>query len=137
MMQIYCDGACSGNPGPGGWAYVIFENEKKIASASGGEKYTTNNRMELTAVIKALESFDNCEIILDSKYVKDGITTWILNWKKNGWRSKTGPIKNLDLWQNLDALVQNKNIVWTWQKGHDNSTHDLADELARSAIIHP
>lgn len=134
---IYTDGACSGNPGPGGWAAILTykDNEKVI---SGGEKLTTNNRMELMAVIKALETIKkNCEIEIftDSKYVKDGITVWIHNWKKNGWKnSKKESVKNSDLWQELDLLVQNHDIKWQWVKGHSgDKMNNLVDELAVAA----
>lgn len=135
MRKIYCDGACSNNPGSGAWAYAVFENDKVISYATGAEANTTNNRMELSAAIAALEAFDDCVIIVDSKYVKDGITDWIRKWKVNGWKSATGPVKNVDLWKKLDALVQQRNVQWEWQKGHANNVHDYVDELARGAVI--
>jgi len=134
-MKIYCDGACSGNPGPGAWAYIAFVDGKQVASASGAYNETTNNRMELLAAINAVSAFDNCTIVVDSKYVKDGITSWINKWRVNGWKSTTGPVKNVDLWQWLDKLVQAKNIVWEWEKGHNNTTHDFVDELARGSVL--
>jgi ribonuclease HI len=134
---IYTDGACSGNPGKGGWAAVIINktNEKII---SGSENLTTNNRMELTAVIKALELTitNNVTVFTDSKYVKDGIESWINNWKKNGWKTASKePVKNKDLWEVLDQLKENKNIKWEWVKGHSNDKYNnLVDEKAREAI---
>lgn len=135
MYKIYCDGACSGNPGKGAWAYVVFDENLQIFCGSGYEDYTTNNRMELTAAIKALHGFNDCELILDSKYVKNGITDWINKWKSQGWKTTKGAVKNLDLWQELDQLAQIRNVKWSWQKGHSNSLHDYADELARKSII--
>lgn len=135
-MNIYCDGACSGNPGKGAWAYVVFnQNGERICCGSGYEELTTNNRMELRAVIEALQGFNNCQIVLDSKYVKDGVTMWIHRWKINQWKTSSGELKNLDLWKEIDLLTSKKDIVWTWQKGHANSLHDYADELARASII--
>lgn len=133
---IYCDGACSGNPGPGAWAYVVFDiHGMQIAAASGFLEETTNNRMELKAVINALESFDDCKIVVDSKYVKDGITEWIKKWKTNGWRSTTGEVKNVDLWKKLDDLVQAKNVHFEWQRGHAGGVHDCVDVLARGSVL--
>ena len=138
-VEIYTDGACSGNPGPGGWGVLIRELDKEDTEISGGEKYTTNNRMELLAAIKALESIENNkEIIIytDSNYVKDGITQWISNWKKNNWKtSNKKPVKNVDLWIKLDNAIQNKKISWKWVKGHDgNEGNEKADFLAQSAL---
>ena len=138
-VEIYTDGACSGNPGPGGWGVLIRELDKEDTEISGGEKDTTNNRMELLAAINALESIkNNKEIIIytDSNYVKDGITVWISNWKKNNWkRSNKKPVKNVDLWMKLDNAIQNKKINWKWVKGHDgNEGNEKADFLARSAL---
>jgi ribonuclease HI len=137
-ISIYTDGACSGNPGKGGWGAVLIygHNQKEI---SGYEPQTTNNRMELIAIIKALESLkEKCKIDLyvDSKYAKDGISTWIKNWKQNGWRSANKqPIKNQDLWQELDSLCQNHEIAWHFVKGHSNDKfNDKADLLATNAI---
>lgn len=135
MLKIYCDGACSGNPGPGAWAYIAFDNGCQVAAASGAYSDTTNNRMELLAAINAVAAFDNCTIVVDSKYVKDGITDWINKWRINGWKSTSGPVKNVELWQQLDALVRGKNITWEWEKGHNNTTHDLVDELARGSVL--
>ena len=134
---IYTDGACSGNPGKGGWAAVII-NETNEKIISGSENLTTNNRMELTAVIKALELTvtNNITVFTDSKYVKNGIEDWINNWKKNGWKTASkGPVKNKDLWEVLDQLKENKNIKWEWVKGHSNDKYNnLVDEKAREAI---
>ena len=137
IITIYTDGACSGNPGKGGWAAIIIagNNEKII---SGSELMTTNNRMELIAVIKALQTLQSqkINIFTDSKYVKDGIESWIKNWKKNGWiTAAKQPVKNKDLWMELDDLVKDKNIDWQWVKGHStNKYNNLVDEEARKAI---
>ena len=137
MIKIYTDGACSGNPGRGGWAAIIIDG-KKIEKISGASENTTNNRMELIAVISALKYVEeqNIELFTDSKYTKDGIEKWILNWKKNGWKTANKQdVKNIDLWKNLDELNQNKNVQWNWVKGHaDNEYNNMADELARSKI---
>ena len=137
-IQIYTDGACSGNPGIGGWgAILIYGTTKK--EMFDGENNTTNNKMELTAVIRALECLkETCEIDLytDSKYVKDGITQWIYSWKRNNWKnSKKEEVKNKDLWQKLDELSQTHKINWFWVKGHeDNEINNRADELARDGV---
>jgi len=137
MIKIYTDGACSGNPGRGGWAAIII-NDKKIEKISGSHNNTTNNRMELTAVISALKfvTDQDLEIYTDSKYTKDGIEKWISNWKKNGWKtSNKQDVKNKDLWNELDKLNQKKNVKWNWVKGHsENKYNNMADELARSEI---
>jgi ribonuclease HI len=136
-ITIYTDGACSGNPGKGGWAAVIVEdkNEKTI---SGSEPLTTNNRMELSAVINALREVGSAEldIYTDSKYVKNGIESWIKNWKMNGWMTAAKqPVKNKDLWLELDILVSKKEIEWKWVKGHSNDHYNtIVDEAARKAI---
>ena len=136
-ITIYTDGACSGNPGKGGWAAVIIEdkNEKTI---SGSEPLTTNNRMELSAVINALREVGSAEldIYTDSKYVKNGIESWIKNWKMNGWMTAAKqPVKNKDLWLELDILVSKKEIEWKWVKGHSNDHYNtIVDEAARKAI---
>ena len=137
MIKIYTDGSCIGNPGNGGWAAIINANgdTKKI---SGSEKNTTNNRMELIAVISALKYVqnENIELFTDSKYTKDGIEKWIYNWKKNGWKTANKQsVKNIDLWQDLDQLNQKKNVHWNWVKGHSNNEYNnMADKLARSEI---
>jgi ribonuclease HI len=137
-IVIYTDGACSGNPGKGGWGAILMfkEHEKKI---SGGLKETTNNQMEIRAVIEALKTIKKPnEIIIntDSKYVMDGITKWINGWKKNGWRTADRkPVKNSELWQELDEEVGKHRIEWRWVKGHSgNKYNDIADELARDGI---
>ena len=143
-IKIYTDGACVGNPGPGGWAAIILmENEKK--ELFGGEKLTTNNRMELTAAIKALEYCDAQEgkqpslkqirIYTDSTYVKEGITVWINNWEKNNWKTADKKnVRNVDLWKKLKELVKSNQIEWSWIKGHsDDPMNDLADKLAKEA----
>ena len=130
MIKIYTDGSCLENPGDGGWAAIIIINkEKKIIS--GNQKNTTNNRMELLAPIEALKTLkinSEIEIITDSKYVKLGITEWINNWKKNGWKTANKKeVKNIELWKELDSLVENFNIKWSWVKGH--STDQLNNEV--------
>ena len=136
---IYTDGACSGNPGPGGWGAVIFDKNKKQKNISGSEQNTTNNRMELTAAIMALKKIKtNSEITIytDSTYVKNGITEWMLKWKENEWKNSNKKlVKNKDLWIKLDKLcIQNK-VDWKWIKGHSiNKYNNLADELATQAI---
>ena len=143
-VKIYTDGACTGNPGPGGWAAVIIsENGKK--ELFGGEKLTTNNRMELTAAIKALEycnqqekkqlSLKQIKIYTDSNYVKDGITIWINNWEKNNWKTTDKKnVKNVDLWKRLKELDENNQVEWHWIKGHsDDPMNELADSLAKKA----
>lgn len=134
-LTIYCDGACSGNPGPGGWGYVVFYRDYIIYQDSGFSVDTTNNRMELTAFLKVLENFDHCNIVLDSKYVLDGVTKWLSSWKKNNWKGSTGDVKNQDLWIQIDDLYQEKSIDLIWQKGHCGSLHDYVDLLARNIIL--
>jgi ribonuclease HI len=132
-VTIYTDGACSGNPGPGGWGAILThgETEKEI---SGGEVHTTNNRMELMGAISALESLKtSCEVDLytDSSYVKDGITKWIFNWKKKNWKD----VKNPDLWQRLDAINAKHKVKWHWVRGHNGDPlNERVDKLAVSAI---
>lgn len=141
MITIYCDGACSNNPGAGAWAYVVFENinsqTKQIACATGSFSATTNNRMELMAAIHAIDFIENeGTIILDSQYVRNGITAWVHGWKKNNWKTTAKePVKNVDLWQILDDKNTSKKITWLWQKGHANSLHDVADEYAQAAVL--
>jgi ribonuclease HI len=137
--KIYTDGACSGNPGPGGWGAVIFDNNNKQKNISGSEKNTTNNRMELSAAIMALKKIKTSSEILiytDSTYVKNGITEWVLKWKRNGWKnSNRKPVKNKDLWVKLDNLCDQNKVSWKWVKGHSNNKYNnLADELATQAI---
>ena len=138
-VDIYTDGACLGNPGPGGWAFVIKYKNGKIKEISGSEKYTTNNKMELTAAIKAVEYFKKkiiINIFTDSKYLKDGITIWIKKWKLNGWKtSNKKKVKNSHLWKLLEEKIHNHEIHWTWVKGHDeNILNEKADMLAKKAI---
>lgn len=136
---IYTDGACSGNPGKGGWG-AILQYGDHVKEISGYSESTTNNKMELQAVIEALKLLNrkcNIELYTDSSYVKDGITNWIDNWKKNNWRtSKKDDVKNKELWMELDNLVQQHNINWNWVKGHaDNDLNNKVDKLARSEIL--
>ena len=136
---IYTDGACSGNPGPGGWGAVILDEEKNETNISGEEKSTTNNRMELMAPIMALrkiKKFSEVIIYTDSTYLKNGITIWIKNWEINGWMSKNKkPIKNKDLWVTLSKLSVEQNINWKWIKAHTgNKYNEIADKLATGAI---
>lgn len=138
-VTIYTDGACSGNPGPGGWGALLQygDVEKEL---SGGEMETTNNRMELLAAIKALEALkQRCTVHLytDSTYVKDGITQWIFSWKRNGWKTAAKkPVKNADLWQLLDEQTRRHDINWHWVRGHDGDIrNERVDVLARGAII--
>tara|TARA_B100001059_G_C17745011_1_gene533800 strand:+ start:762 stop:1190 length:429 start_codon:yes stop_codon:yes gene_type:complete len=136
---IYTDGACSGNPGPGGWGAVIFDESEKQLNISGKVKDTTNNRMELTAPIMALEKIKtDSEVVIftDSTYVKNGITDWIKKWEKNNWKNANKkPVKNKDLWIKLNNLCQKNKIVWKWVKGHTNNKYNnIADELATLAI---
>ena len=139
MITIYTDGACSGNPGVGGWGVVIIEDNINEFFLNGGDMNTTNNKMELTAAIKALKTFEKkstITLITDSKYVKDGIQSWIQNWKKNGWKTAAKkPVKNKELWIELDELIARHNITWKWVKGHAGNTHnEKADYLARRYI---
>jgi ribonuclease HI len=138
IIDIYTDGACKGNPGPGGWgAYLKSgDHEKDIF---GGDSQTTNNRMELIAVIEALKTLKNrsrIRLFIDSQYVKNGINIWISNWKKNGWRtSNKKAVKNVDLWMQLDELVPNHEIEWIWVKGHaGNFGNERADALANQGV---
>jgi ribonuclease HI len=135
---VHTDGACSGNPGPGGWA-AILECLDKVKELSGGEALTTNNRMELVAAISALEALTRpckVEIHTDSNYLKDGISKWIHAWKRNGWKTADRkPVKNADLWQRLETALHHHKVSWHWVRGH--AGHDLnerADELAREAM---
>jgi len=137
-VEIFTDGACRGNPGPGGWGAILRTNGVE-KSLSGAEPDTTNNRMEMTAVIEALSALKKpCTIDLttDSQYVKNGITQWIENWKKKGWKTANRkPVKNQDLWQALDSEVQKHKISWHWVRGHSgHRENELVDELANQAI---
>ena len=146
-LRIFTDGGCSGNPGPGGWAYVMalktFQGEKIIGEASGSEKNTTNNRMELTAVISSLKALKSLAgvprralVCTDSQYVQKGITEWIKKWKKNAWRtSDKKPVKNQDLWMELDALAGELSLDWEWVKGHaGNSLNERCDRMVQEAV---
>ena len=135
---IYTDGACKGNPGPGGWGVLMISGEHR-RELCGGESLTTNNRMELTAAIEALRALKrptNARLFTDSSYVKQGIETWIHGWKRNGWRtSDKKPVKNADLWQTLDALAATQKIEWRWVKGHSGDPgNDRADALSNQGI---
>ncbi|MDR2412942.1 MAG: ribonuclease HI [Rickettsiales bacterium] len=139
MIKIYTDGSCLGNPGPGGWAFIATDG-KNIAEKTGGEPNTTNNRMELTAVLRAVSSarrHAEIEIHTDSQYVKNGMESWLKNWKKNNWRTADKkPVKNQDLWQALDEAARNMKIHWRWVRGHvGHEMNERADELARKAAM--
>ncbi len=135
-VQLITDGGCIGNPGPGGWACILRCNGQS-KEMWGSEPATTNNRMELTAAVRGLSSLkEPCEVHIttDSNYVKDGITQWIRKWKRNGWRTTTGPVKNQDLWQMLDAEVARHQTHWEWTKGHaSHPDNNRCDELATAA----
>lgn len=138
-VDIFTDGACSGNPGPGGWGAVLRsgDHEKELC---GGERDTTNNRMELTAAIEALETLtEPCQVTLttDSTYVRDGITRWLANWKQNGWRTAAKkPVKNQELWQKLDRQASRHDVTWKWVKGHSgHPENERADMLANQGMI--
>ena len=137
-VELFTDGACSGNPGPGGWGAILRMGgrEKEL---SGGEPATTNNRMEMMAAIAGLEALQRpCKVALftDSTYVKDGVTKWIKGWKRNGWKTADKkPVKNIDLWQRLDAVHAQHRVDWHWVKGHSgHPENERADALARAAI---
>ncbi len=138
QVEIFTDGACRGNPGPGGWGSLLrYDGHEK--RMHGGEKETTNNRMELMAAIMALESLKqpcNVNLTTDSKYVMDGITSWIVDWKKRGWKTAAKkPVKNVDLWQRLDKAVNDHQIDWHWVRGHTGHTeNEIADTLANIGI---
>ena len=137
MIKIYTDGSCLGNPGNGGWAAIIIDDKKKT-HIKGNKKDSTNNQMELLAPIKALKKIpkgSNVQILTDSKYVKSGITEWINNWKKNGWKTANKqPVKNKDLWTELDLLTNEFKIKWIWVKGHStDSLNNEVDLIAREA----
>jgi len=137
-VEIFTDGACKGNPGPGGWGALLrYKGHEK--ELFGGEPETTNNRMELMAVISALQSLrrrSKVRITTDSQYVKNGITQWIFNWKRNGWKTAAKkPVKNADLWRQLDQLVALHDVEWAWVKGHSgHPENELADALANKGI---
>jgi ribonuclease HI len=149
-IKIYTDGGCSGNPGPGGWAYIIlqdtFQGPQVLKEKSGAEQDTTNNRMEMSAVISALEALvkltrkgdigRKLTVYTDSQYVQKGMTEWLAAWKKNGWRtSEKKPVKNQDLWQRLDSLSADFSINWKWVKGHaGNKYNERCDKMTGEAI---
>lgn len=137
-VEIFTDGACKGNPGPGGWGAVLRSggHEKELY---GGEKHTTNNRMEMTAAIEALAALNQtCDVTLttDSEYLRKGITEWLAGWKRKGWKTASRqPVKNADLWQQLDALVSKHRIEWKWVKGHSgHPENERADQLANRGV---
>ena len=139
VVDIYTDGACSGNPGPGGWG-AVMKYATKIREMSGCEPETTNNRMELMAAIQALEALNRsvkARLHTDSRYLRDGITQWVPKWRQNGWRtSDKKPVKNQDLWQRLDLACQQHDIEWFWVKAHNgHEMNERADFLAKNAII--
>ncbi len=138
MITFYTDGGCSGNPGPGGWAYAVSQEGKLVETRSGGDGETTNNRMELTAVIMALryaleKGEKEVTVLTDSQYVKNGITQWIHTWKKNGWRtSGRSPVKNVEYWLELDSLNNALSVTWSWVKGHAGiEGNEECDRLVR------
>ena len=138
IVEIFTDGACKGNPGPGGWG-VLLRYGSKEKTLSGGEANTTNNRMELLAAIKGLNSLkEPCKVDLttDSQYVRKGITEWIQNWKKKKWlTANKQPVKNVDLWQQLDTLANHHDVSWHWVKGHaGHHENEIADQLANQGI---
>ena len=142
-LFAYTDGACSGNPGPGGWGVLMLARENgaviKERTLQGGEAMTTNNRMELLAAISALEALTRSTevtIVTDSAYVKNGVTQWIHGWKKRGWKTADGkPVKNVELWQRIDALAQLHQVDWRWVKGHAGDPgNEKADELANRGV---
>ncbi|MGH1463751.1 MAG: ribonuclease HI [Cognatishimia sp.] len=142
-LIAYTDGACSGNPGPGGWGVLLRASDGdtilKERELSGGAAETTNNKMELMAAIQALETLERpstLTIVTDSAYVKNGVTGWIHGWKRNGWRtSSKKPVKNVDLWQRLDAAQERHDVTWEWVKGHaGHPENEKADELARAGM---
>jgi ribonuclease HI len=142
-LFAYTDGACSGNPGPGGWGVLMLAREDgkvvKERTLNGGEAHTTNNRMELLAAISALEALTRVSeltIVTDSAYVKNGVTEWIHGWKRNGWKTAgKDPVKNVDLWQRLDTAQAKHKVIWRWIKGHaGHIENERADELARAGM---
>jgi ribonuclease HI len=137
-IEIYTDGACRGNPGPGGWGVLLISGTRR-KTLHGGEPETTNNRMELTAAIEALNALQGSQAVIlhtDSRYVMDGIREWLPNWKKRGWKTAAKkPVKNQDLWQALDAAVERHTVTWKWVRGHDgNPGNETADARANRGI---
>lgn len=137
-VNIYCDGACKGNPGPGGWGAVLIASGQK-KEISGAEKFTTNNRMEITAAIQSLRALKKAcvvHIFTDSSYLVNAATSWMQGWKARGWKRKDGELLNADLWKELDCEMAKHQIDWTWVKGHaGNHFNERADELATAAIL--
>ena len=142
-LTIFTDGGCSGNPGPGGWAFIVYDGESELASQSGGAMQTTNNRMELTAVIEALRyvlaleaPVSSVQVNTDSQYVKQGITLWIHNWKRNGWKTASkAPVKNREYWIILDELAAQVPVSWNWVKGHAGiDLNERCDLLVRKEM---
>jgi ribonuclease HI len=138
-VVVYTDGACSGNPGPGGWGVILTAGDH-VKELKGGEAHTTNNRMELMAAISALEALKRSCIVdihTDSQYLRNGIMSWIHGWKRNGWRTADkSPVKNVDLWKRLDAALSEHKVQWHWVKGHaGHAMNERADELAREGLI--
>jgi len=138
-LEAYTDGACSGNPGPGGWG-AVQQYQGLEQDFSGGEAQTTNNRMEMSAAIRVLETLPrpfDIDIYTDSQYLRDGVTRWMVNWKKNGWMTADKkPVKNKDLWLQLDKLIMIHRVTWHWVKGHaGHPQNERADALARNAVI--
>ncbi len=138
QVEIYCDGACKGNPGPGGWGALLRFGavEKEL---SGGEAHTTNNRMEMMAIIQALEALKrpvSIRVVTDSQYLRQGVTQWMSNWKRNGWRTTNKlPVKNQDLWERLDRALAAHRVEWHWVKGHaGHPENERADALANQGI---
>jgi ribonuclease HI len=145
LIHIYTDGGCSGNPGPGGWAYVIIRDSRLLAEKLGSEKETTNNRMELQAVIASLDALsslgltsetEEISVYTDSQYVQKGMTEWLSEWKSRGWKtSAKKPVKNRDLWQRLDNLASGFSVKWVWVKGHaGNEYNERCDSMTQKAI---
>jgi ribonuclease HI len=138
MITIYTDGACKGNPGPGGYGCLVQYENGTHKTLSGGDVATTNNRMELMAAIVALESLEvksNITLYSDSKYVIDGITKWIYGWYKSNWKNNS--VKNIDLWKRLDAITKQHSVIWKWVKAHDgNPLNELVDELACKSVVY-
>lgn len=136
-VEIYTDGGCEPNPGTGGWGAVLIYRGRR-RELSGGARDTTNNRMELTAAVSALEALTRRSAVVlytDSQYLKNGVTAWMPNWKRRGWKRKDGELKNVDLWQRLDELVQQHDVHWRWLKGHSgHAFNERCDELASEAI---
>ncbi|MDZ4860451.1 MAG: ribonuclease HI [Candidatus Hydrogenedentes bacterium] len=137
-VDIFTDGGCQPNPGTGGWGVILMYKDKQL-EMSGAEQNTTNNRMELTAAVRALEALKRpCDVVLhtDSEYLRNGITTWLKAWKRNGWKRKEGALKNIDLWQRLDELTGEHHIEWRWVRGHSgHNLNERCDELATQAIV--